>query len=87
MPDANIFLRLEPYAGKLARTVLRGVGGGNVTHLPADFVDVGAQCQKCQKVGGRPRRGAFGTFGTPSLGAVKNRTAQTNCVYGRDWFR
>ncbi|MFL5251470.1 MAG: HNH endonuclease [Rhodopila sp.] len=26
--------RLEPYAGQLARTVLRGLGGGNVPRLP-----------------------------------------------------
>jgi len=28
------FGRLEPYAGKLARTVLRGGGCGNVAALP-----------------------------------------------------
>jgi len=29
--------RLEPYAGKLARTVLRGAGDGNATRLPDNF--------------------------------------------------
>jgi len=28
-----LFRKLEPYAGKLARTVLRGVGGGNASRL------------------------------------------------------
>jgi hypothetical protein len=28
---------LEPYAGKLARTVLRGRGGGDATSLPDLF--------------------------------------------------
>jgi len=31
--------RLEPYDGKLSSTVLRGVGGGDVTHLPDPVPD------------------------------------------------
>ena len=30
----DAFERLEPYAGKLARTVLRGLGAGNRARLP-----------------------------------------------------
>ena len=31
--EAAFYKRLEPYAGKLARTVLRGVNGSNVVFL------------------------------------------------------
>ena len=37
------FEMLEPYAGKLARTVLRGASSSNVTGLPDVYVKIVAE--------------------------------------------
>ncbi len=40
------FVRLEPCAGKLARTVLRGLGGGDTSRLPDIVGRVGPKEKK-----------------------------------------
>lgn len=69
---------LEPYAGKLASTVLRGGGGGNVTSLPDSCSSTARTCVSAFFSRSPTRRGR--TLATWLQLKLKAKTRSRNCA-------